>query len=390
MDLNKSMERYLEDLVRIDTCQPLGREQDAVDYIRREVTTWSGHCETTVLDHGNHRQSLILTCSGSKTTGGLAFVTHLDTVEISDRHAWHHDPLGACRDSGRLHGRGSSDMKSGAAIMLALAEYLVNGTKQLESPVLFCFTADEERDGTGAKALAESGLMAGIDAMIIPEPTGNRLAVSEKGALWLRFTVRGKAAHGSTPQHGNNAIDRAIDLLDRMRPCLDTETADPLLGRSSMTVTRFEAGIGTNIVPDLATLEFDLRTIPGVLHEEIIAEADTIAERLVSEHENLSIDLSVLNNRAAVGTDPADPFVTRLLREREHFIPDKEPAKGMAYYTDASQLVPAVGCPFVIMGPGEEALAHQVNESVSLAACKTTLSIFKSYLDHHCFVENES
>ena len=62
----------------------------------------------------------------------------------------------------------------------------------------------------------------------------------------------------------------------------------------------------------------------------------------------------------------------------------------MAYYTDASQLVPAVGCPFVIMGPGEEALAHQVNESVSLAACKTTLSIFKSNLDHHCFVENES
>ena len=57
-------------------------------------------------------------------------------------------------------------MKSGAAIMLALAEYLVNGTKQLESPVLFCFTADEERDGTGAKALAESGLMARIGAMI--------------------------------------------------------------------------------------------------------------------------------------------------------------------------------------------------------------------------------
>jgi succinyl-diaminopimelate desuccinylase len=132
----------------------------------------------------------------------LLFSAHIDVVPVTDPGAWTHDPFGAVIADGRLHGRGSSDMKSGlAAAMVVVRALLAAG-----APVALAVSRSEEVGCRGAADVAAALDGIPVGAVIVPESTSNEVVLGHRGALWLSVATAGRAAHGSTPERGDNAV----------------------------------------------------------------------------------------------------------------------------------------------------------------------------------------
>ena len=127
----------------------------------------SGILEYSFLEHGGKRGSLVVKIKGRREGKGTAFAGHLDTVACEADKDWIYAPLNAAVENGILYGRGAADMKGGVAAMMLTAEYLLSRGERPEEPVFFFFTADEEKDGIGARTLVEKGYMDQVGKLFI-------------------------------------------------------------------------------------------------------------------------------------------------------------------------------------------------------------------------------
>jgi len=370
----------LQTLVKIDTTHPTGNEMDAINAI---LAMFDGcDCATDVVDHGDNRGSLVLTIEGEDCGRSLAFMGHLDTVPVDDLDQWTVPPHGAVIEDGFLYGRGAADMKGGVASMIQAALHVLEEGLTPAYGLKFCFTADEEANGMGVLGIKDAGLLDDAVAVFIPEPTGAKIGVMEKGALWLQVTAIGKSAHGSRPDLGCNAIEKLLVFLERLRGSIDLSMESDVfeeMGRSTFVVSKIEGGTKTNVVPSHASASVDIRTVFGVDHQAIIDKAETIALDMGTE--DLSILVRVENDRPAIGVDRDHPFVVGVAEEMEK-LGLEVGYKGLHFYTDGSQVVPQFGMPFVILGPGEDSMAHQKDERVALRAVSDIADVFISYILH--------
>lgn len=384
----KECEFLLKTLVRMNTSQPEGNEAVLAEWICEEIQKWGGpeDLEISFLEHTTHRKSLLVKVKGRKGgTGkredkGPAFIGHIDTVACEEKKNWLYPPLRAIVKDGVLYGRGAADMKGGVAAMMLAMRYLLGQKGRLDFPVFFCFTADEEKDGLGAKALAaKQEWMEQIDSMFICEPSNQQIGCCEKGALWLRVEIRGASAHASRPEIGLNAIEYAMQFEREYRTYINQAVRHEMLGNTTMSITKLKGGIMTNIIPDEAVMEMDIRTVPGVSHEECIKAARKIAEEMEKDCAMLQCSVSVMNNRPAVETAPGHPFVKKVCGAAQKTGMSGE-LRGLYFYTDASQLIPQTGIPFVIAGPGDDKMAHCVNEKIALEEVAQMTEVYLRYL----------
>ena len=156
----------------------------------------------------------------------LAWNGHLDVVPAGSLDTWRHDPwAGDIDDDGRLVGRGAADMKGPIAAALAAASALRRAGTPLGGSLVFHLAADEELAGVhGTKVLWERGLLT-QDAAIVGEPSELQVGLAERGGAWFTATAFGKAAHGSQPHRGVNAITSMARFLLRLPEVLpDIET----------------------------------------------------------------------------------------------------------------------------------------------------------------------
>lgn len=369
--------KILKDLVKINTTNLPGNEMELVykilDYFPKDIIHYD------ILEHGDNRGSLIITLPGIIEKQSLAFIGHIDTVPVTDEIEWSHPPFGAVVTEDLLYGRGSADMKGGVTSMILTALYLIDNGITPPLTLKFCFTADEESNGIGVCAIRDEGFLNDIAGLIIPEPTNEQIGLGEKGALWLSVKVDGKAAHASQPDNGSNAIAHLILYIEKLRKLVDTTEKEILLGQSSFQITTFKGGVKTNIIPNSAEATIDIRTISGVNHENIVNEGLRIAEEMKAEEYDLDIELKVENNRPPISINEKHPFIKewKTLFEKYSF---NTTTKGIKFYTDASQVIPHIDVPFVILGPGEEAMAHQMNEKISLSAVEKITKIYIQYI----------
>ncbi len=171
--------------------------------------------------------------------------THLDTVPPF---------LPVYEADGVLHGRGSCDAKGLAAAMIAAAEALA---AEGEDRVGLLFVVGEENGSDGA--LAAAALEPKGRILINGEPTGNRLATAQKGALRVTVEARGVAAHSGYPELGRSAIDLLLDALERIR-AIDWP-ADPQLGPSTLNIGRIVGGEAPNVIAPSARAELMVRLV---------------------------------------------------------------------------------------------------------------------------------
>jgi len=373
--------KLLSQLIEINTCQPAGNEARLVDFIEARYQNTSAQC--TRLDHGHNRASLVVKLPGQSDTGTVAFVGHLDTVSCGDLNQWHSPPFAATVKDGVLFGRGASDMKGGVAAMLLALDHFINSHPNLQNTVLFCFTADEEKDGIGARALSQSGLLKDVAEMFVCEPSRESIGLCEKGALWVRVTASGVSCHASRPKLGVNAIEALIAFAAKARGTLDFSQDHPYLGKTSLSVTMLQGGTMTNIIPAAAFIELDIRTLPDVSHENLQSQFAEICRQLEREMPPLVLNLEIINNRPPLGIEESHEFVLKIdaCAEKRSIRLAK---RGLFFYTDASQLVPPLDIPFVILGPGDDREAHKANEQIQLESVARFARLYAGYIQDHC------
>lgn len=285
---------------------------------------------------------------------------HMDTVPLGEL-PWTVDPFGGEIRGDTLYGRGASDMKSGLASITAAAIDLCS-LPHRASDLILIFTAGEETGCEGAKDLAKSGLLpAKAGALVVGEPTDCRPLFGHKGALWLRADFFGRSAHGSMPEAGDNAIYKAARAALVLEDFLAAYPPDPQLGNSTVNVGTIGGGGKVNMVPDAAFLEIDLRTTPGLDHD--------VLENSIQESLGPTARLTRLLDGPSVLTPRDDPWFVSALDVLKRLRGSSRTPGAASYFTDASILYTALGCPpTLIYGPGAAGQAHQTDEHCHIPA----------------------
>ncbi len=376
----ESCAALLQTLVRTDTCQPAGNEEALCHAI---AALFPDTVEKTLIPHQAGRASLAIRIPGKESRGGLAFMGHLDTVSCGDPSLWSCDPLAAQRKGDLIYGRGTADMKGGLVCMIQAALHLLESGKPLAHDLWLCFTADEEANGTGALAFAGNGWLKNIRALVVAEPSNEEIGLCEKGALWLRIKAIGALAHGSRPEIGINAVEKLMEFERAFRAQVPVDEIHPVLDRTTMAVTQLHGGIMTNVIPANGEMEIDMRTLPTVDHDQLLHTAKAICDQMMAQCPGLKLEIQVLNNRPAVEVAEEDPFVD-IIKESCAQAGIQPHCKGLYFYTDASQVVPALGCPFVIFGPGADTMAHQIDERIDVHSMERVAKAYYHAMEKMC------
>lgn len=287
------------------------------------------------------------------TGAPLTLSGHLDTVP-ADASGWSFDPLSGEIHGDLLQGRGSSDMKAGLACLVSAAAE--HASRHPEADLQLALTFGEE---TGCEGAAQIEGLAPGPVLLVAEPTGNRILLGHKGALWLRLTATGRSAHGSRPELGVNALARLAGAAARVHRHTDWPVSETH-GPATVNVGTFHAGVQPNLVPDHAEMVLDVRTVPGFTSDRAVSEI----ARLAGPETRIEPVLDL----PSIATDPADPLVRALCAALRPDGQDDGPGYA-TYFTDASVLAGRLGSPAVILyGPGDPAQAHVTDEVCSVPA----------------------
>lgn len=380
LDENKAID-ILQKSIQLNTTNPPGSEKALAQYLANVLNSFG--LISHVDDLGNERGNVVGCIPGCNGKKGLLLNGHLDVVP-QGAQAWTYDPFSGAIDAGKLYGRGASDMKSGLAALVVAAGLVAQAGVPLQGDLLVTGTAGEEADSLGAKDLLTRGYLQNIGAAIIGEPSLLKVFTATKGALWLEFGTEGKTAHGSMPECGANAVLMMNAIINKLVSYSFQYFPHPLLGEPSMNIATIQGGVKTNVVPDSCKLTVDIRTVPGQDHTQIINDFHKMLGELEQTLPGFKGSLSVLNNRAPVETNPETEIIQMAIQEAKTALGiDLQPC-GVKYYTDASVFVPTLDIPVLILGPGDEKMAHQPDEYVEIkdyiAAIKLYVAVILRYL----------
>jgi len=363
------------ELVRFKSINPPGDELE----IARHVASILQEAGLTaeIVTHTSTRGSVIARLKGSGEVRPILYSGHLDVVPEGEEE-WLCDPFGGEVSEGKVWGRGASDMKGGNAAMIIAAKILKRAKLLLKGDLILTFTAGEETDTLGAHEIVRQFDFGPIQGVFIAEPSDNDVYIAERGALWLEITTYGKTAHISRIEEGRNALMMMLPILSELDRLEVHYNEHPLLGHFTRSINTIHAGIKTNTIPDRCIATVDQRTVPGQDHDIIVSEV----EKLISDVKK-RIDLPdfratvrVTNNRQPLETSPKEPIVQRLYGIVNEVTGRRPEPKGVGYYTDAVEFVPALKIPFVICGPGNPKLNHQTNECVEIEKLVEAVKIY--------------
>ena len=297
---------------------------------------------------------------------------HLDTVGVSGMT----EPFSGAVREGRLYGRGAADMKSGVACILAVAAELASGS--IPGELIVALTADEEHASIGMDALVGSGVAA--DAAVVCEPTGLAVMPAHKGFLWIDVRVAGRAAHGSRPDAGIDAIAHMGHLLvafEEEAERLGGETGHPLLGPASLHAGTIRGGSAPSVYPDRCHLVVERRTLPGETAATVMDETARVVAAARRRCPELDASVEPGLFRAATEVPVSSSLVNGLRRACARAgLPGD--VRGMSAWVDACFLNES-GTPAVCFGPGSIAQAHTADEWVSVAEIETCAQVLTDF-----------
>jgi len=322
---------HLQRLIRFETVNPPGNEAPAIAYVA-DVLRREG-LEPAVLESAPGRANLVCRITGNGHQGPLLLASHVDVVEV-ERASWRRDPFGGEMADGCVWGRGAVDMKGKLAMDLAAMTLLARSRRRPDRDVVLAVVADEEAGCRfGSRWLAENHPEMIRASVCLNEVGGFSLSllgvryypiqVAEKGVCWLRLTFRGVPGHGSVPKPDSAPVKlaRAIARLGETRlpvhvtpeatrfieslaehqplpvglalrgltmpyltsPVLDYGIRDAqqrqgmeAILRNTVSPTVVRAGNKTNVIPGVATVELDGRTLPGQTLEDLVREVRAV------------------------------------------------------------------------------------------------------------------
>lgn len=361
-------------LLAFNTINPPGNERACAQHLGELLQR--GGFEVSYHEFAPQRASVVARIGGGKGKPPLGFTGHIDVVPLGAA-AWKHEPFAGTVEGGKLYGRGASDMKSGVAAFTVAALQLAERLRQ-SAGVVLVITADEECGCGGAFHLArERKALGEIGALVVGEPTANYPLIGHKGALWLKGVTSGVTAHGSMPEHGDNAVYKAAEAVLKLKAFDFGAAAHALMGKPTLNVGSLHGGLNINSVPDAAEIQIDIRTTPGMNHGEL--------RRRLSESLGSQVKLTPMVDVGPVYTDPSDPWMQSVYALMASFLGGRPEPRSATYFTDAAALNQAWrDPPTVILGPGEPQMAHQTDEYCYVERIDQAVEVYAQLMRDWC------
>jgi acetylornithine deacetylase len=362
---SSNLTELASELVRIDSVNPdLVPGGAGEGELARFVADWlaDSGLEVEVEEVAPGRPNVVGHARGSGGGPTLLLNAHMDTVGYEGMEA----PLEPRVEGGRLYGRGAYDMKGSlAAIMVAGAEA---AEAALRGDVLVAAVVDEEVYSIGAEAVARSYQ---ADAAIVAEPTELRPVVAHKGFVWMEVETKGRAAHGSRPDLGDDAIVAMGGVLTGLGGLAETllgNPSHPLLGSGSVHASVISGGVELSTYPESCVLGLERRTVPGETLEIVERQMREIAGRA---------EIRTTFVREPFEVTQEEPVVQAVLRHA-----GGPEVAGVPFWAD-SAVFAAAGIPTVVFGPGGDG-AHAQVEWVDLAGLERCKDVYVAVARELC------
>ena len=310
------------------------------------------------------RPNVVGVLDGAEPGRALMLCGHTDTVGVDGMSA----PFDPVERGGRLYGRGSQDMKGGVAAMID-AVRLARDRGFRKGRLIVSAVVDEEYASLGADVLVTKWR---ADAAIVTEPTDLQIGVGHKGFAWAEIDTRGRAAHGSRPRDGRDAIlrmGRVLGALEERDRELQSRDPHPVMGTGSLHASIIEGGRELSSYPDRCRLQMERRTVVGETAESFMGELEQILATLRQHDPEFDASAKLLFSRPPYEV-PAGHELPRALADA-----GAGGTIGMSFWTDAA-ILGGAGIPSVLFGPGGAGL-HSTEEYVvieDVIACRDVLA----------------
>jgi acetylornithine deacetylase len=315
------------------------------------------------------RPNVIGVLEGSEPGQSLMLCGHIDTVGVEGMTA----PFDPVERDGRLYGRGSQDMKSGIAAMVD-AVRVARDRGFRRGRLIVAAVVDEEYESLGADALVRAWK---ADAAIVTEPTDLQIGVAHKGFVWIAIETHGRAAHGSRPREGRDAIlrmGRVLGRLERLDRDLQSRPPHPIMSTASLHASIVTGGRELSSYPDRCRLQMERRTVTGESEAGVVAEVESILEVLRREDPEFSATAELMFGRPPYEVPAGHELPHAMARAAASAGVSAEPV-GLSFWTDAA-ILGAAGIPSILFGPGGAGL-HSIEEYVRVSevlACRDALA----------------
>lgn len=363
--------RLAQELVRIPS--PAGEEKELADFL---LSTLGRLCEAergplgTVIGRIKRGEGPVVVVTG-----------HMDTVPPGE--GWSVPPFAGEIREGHLYGRGAVDMKASIAAQIAGAS---QAASEIQGTLYLVYVPHEET----AEGVALGRALDRLEPphlVILGEPTDLRLGIGHRGRAVIRLVAKGRAAHASMPELGENAIERMLEALGHaLRTPLHE---DPLLGQGTVTPVYLSADGGGPVVPERCVALLDRRIVRGETESSVVADYQGIgAEAVLEEVELRFYTGETVRTKLffpAWCMDPEHPWVMEAWEALGN-----PPLRVWRFSTDGVESCGRRGIPTVGFGPGDEKLAHRPDERLSVEDVRRAASAYARLLRHLLSAETKA
>jgi len=375
----------IEKLVSYDTTSRTSN-LELIDFV---VGYLAVHGVTSSLIHNDDKSKANLTATlGPGQSGGIVLSGHTDVVPV-DGQDWSTDPFTPVNKSGRIYGRGTTDMKSFLAIALALVPEFLK--RDLHTPIHLALSYDEEIGCLGAPRLVEHIVkhVPRPKLVVIGEPTDMKVISAHKGIHAFRTTVTGREAHSSATHKGVNAVMVAADLIGFIaklaQQCIEASDSsspfDPPY--TTLQVGTITGGTALNIIAKSCTFDWEIRALPTDSPDDFLAQFNAhvrneILPKLKTVSEEAHIETIMLAHVPAFQSRAQSDIESLML-----MIAQQNETGAVSYGTEAG-IFEAADIPTFVCGPGNIAQAHRPNEYIEHAQIDACTTFMHRLMDQVC------
>ena len=316
------------------------------------------------------RKNVIARLKGTGEKPSLLLLSHMDTVPVGNEDDWTYDCFSGKIVGNKMYGRGSADMKSGAAITMTALKRCKENNIPLKGDLIVAVVIDEEDvDYLGAQSLVKTGIATSDTYILCTEPTGLELHDAQKGTVWYEINFLGKNAHGGNPQFGIDSIKGMSIFLTKLNVYISSLPYDQKnIGKASVCMGKIKGGVKINMVPDHCHCEIDIRIPKPLTSREIDDTVKQLIYETVEEVKGLRWEIKRISpDRDPVEADSSSQFYKSLLKSYKEATGKDIIISGFSAYTDAGVIATMTGNPHcIIFGPGKLENAHKVDEYVDI------------------------
>jgi len=366
--------RLLKKLIEIQSVNPHveggAGETEISNFIANHLESVGMEVDTQ--DVVDDRFNVIGVLRGRGGGRSLMMNGHTDTVGVKGMTI---EPFKPFIEDDNMHGRGACDMKGPLAGMITAVKALVDSGVKLRGDLLISAVVDEEYKSIGTQRLIQEYRS---DAVIVGEPTNHQIAIAHKGFVWLEIETRGKAAHGSVPEKGIDAIAKMAKIISRLSTLEESyaRKRHNLVGFPKIHTSMIQGGSEWSIVPDFCRLRLERRTVPGETSSMVTDELDQLLDELSREDPMLSAKIKKIFEGSPMEIAPSEAIVKKLQLAVREVKKIESKMVGAPYWTDAALFVNNAAIPACLFGPGDIGLAHSDNEFIKISEVVDSAKIY--------------